>query len=69
MPQSKDIERQVRLKNKIKTQPCVTHKKHISTDKNKHWLRVKRQKKIFQAKRSPKQAGIATVIFHKVDSD
>jgi hypothetical protein len=35
--------------------------------KNKHWLRVKGWKKIFQANGPHKQAGVAVLIFDKVD--
>jgi hypothetical protein len=36
-------------------------------DRNKHWLRVKGWKKIYQANGPPKQAGVTTVISDKVD--
>jgi exonuclease III len=36
-------------------------------DRNKHWLRVKGWKKIYQANGSPKQAGVAILISDKVD--
>jgi exonuclease III len=37
------------------------------TEKNKHWLRVKGWKKVFQAKGLYKQAGAAVLISDKVD--
>jgi exonuclease III len=36
-------------------------------DKNKHWLRVKSWKKIYQANGSRKQTGVAILISDKVD--
>jgi hypothetical protein len=36
-------------------------------DRNKHCLRVKGWKKIYQASGSPKQAGVAILISDKVD--
>jgi hypothetical protein len=36
-------------------------------DRNKHWLRVKGWKKIYQANGPPKQAGVAILISDKVD--
>jgi exonuclease III len=36
-------------------------------DSNKHWLRVKGWKKIYQANGPPKQAGVAILIPDKVD--
>jgi hypothetical protein len=36
-------------------------------DKNKHWLRVKGWKKIYQANGSPKQAGVAILTSDKAD--
>jgi hypothetical protein len=36
-------------------------------NRNKHWLRVKGWKKIYQANDPPKQAGIAILILDKVD--
>jgi exonuclease III len=36
-------------------------------DRNKHWLRVKVWKKIYQASCPPKQAGVALLISDKVD--
>jgi exonuclease III len=36
-------------------------------EKNKHWLRVKGCKKIYQANGPPKQAGVAILISDKVD--
>jgi exonuclease III len=36
-------------------------------DRNKHWLRVKGWKKIYQANGPRKQAGVAILISEKVD--
>jgi exonuclease III len=36
-------------------------------NRNKHWLRVKGWKKIYQAISPPKQAGVATLFLDKVD--
>jgi hypothetical protein len=36
-------------------------------DRNKHWMRVKGWKKIYQASGPPKQAGLAILILDKVD--
>jgi exonuclease III len=36
-------------------------------DRNKHWLKVKGWKKIYQAIGPPKQAGVAILISDKVD--
>jgi exonuclease III len=36
-------------------------------DRNRHWLRVKGWKKIYQANGSQKQAGVAILISDKVD--
>jgi exonuclease III len=36
-------------------------------DRNKHWLRVKGWKKIYQCNGPPKQAGVAILILDKVD--
>jgi exonuclease III len=36
-------------------------------DRNKHWLRVKGWKKIYQANGPQKQAGVAILISDKVD--
>jgi exonuclease III len=40
---------------------CCLHETHL-IDRNKHWLRVKDCKKIYQANGPPKQAGVAIVI-------
>jgi exonuclease III len=45
---------------------CCLQETHL-VDKNKHWLRVKGWKKIYQANGSPKQAGRAILISDKVD--
>jgi exonuclease III len=36
-------------------------------DRNKHWLRVKGWRKIYQVEGPPKQAGVALLILDKVD--
>jgi exonuclease III len=36
-------------------------------DRNKHWLRAKGWKKIYQDNSTPKQAGVAVLISQKVD--
>jgi exonuclease III len=36
-------------------------------DKNKHWLRVKNWKKIYQANGPPKWVGVTILILNKVD--
>jgi hypothetical protein len=36
-------------------------------DRNKHWIRVKDWKKIYQANGPPKKAGVAILILDKVD--
>jgi hypothetical protein len=38
-----------------------------SHGRNKHWIRVKGWKKIYQANGPPKQAGVAILILDKVD--
>jgi exonuclease III len=45
---------------------CCPQETHL-IDRNKHWLRVKGWKKIYQAKGLPKQAGVAILISDKVD--
>jgi exonuclease III len=45
---------------------CCLQEIHL-TEKNKHWLRVKRYKKIFQENRPHKQAGVAILISDKID--
>jgi exonuclease III len=58
-----------RIVNKVKKQdPTIwcLQETHL-TIKNKHWLRVKGWKNIFQANRSHKQAGVAILISDKVD--
>jgi exonuclease III len=45
---------------------CCFQETHL-IHKNKHWLRVKSWKKIYQANGPPKQAGIAILISDKVD--
>jgi exonuclease III len=45
---------------------CCLQKTHL-IDRNKHWLRVKAWKNIYQANGPPKQAGVATFMSDKVD--
>jgi exonuclease III len=45
---------------------CCLQETHL-IDRNKHWLRVKGWKKIYQANGSPKQAVVAIPILDKVD--
>jgi exonuclease III len=45
---------------------CCLQETHL-INRNKHWLRVKGWKKIYQANGAPKQAGVATLISDKVD--
>jgi exonuclease III len=45
---------------------CCLQETHL-IDRNKHWLRVKGWKKIYQANGPPKQAGGAILISNKVD--
>jgi exonuclease III len=45
---------------------CCLQETHL-IDRNKHWLRVKDWKKIYQANGPPKQAGVAILISDKVD--
>jgi exonuclease III len=44
---------------------CCLQETHL-IDRNKHWLRVKCRKKIYQANDFPKQAGVAIFILDKV---
>jgi exonuclease III len=44
---------------------CCLQETHL-IDRNKHWLRVKGWKKIYQASGPPKQAGVAILISDKV---
>jgi exonuclease III len=43
---------------------CRLQETHV-IDRNKHWLRVKGWKKIYQANGSQKQAGVATLTSDK----
>jgi exonuclease III len=52
---------------KKKTQPYVNYKRLISLKKNKHWLRFRGWKNVFQAHGPHKQAGVAILISDKVD--
>jgi hypothetical protein len=45
---------------------CCLQETHL-IDRNKHWVRVKEWKKIYQNNGPPKQAGVATLISDKVD--
>jgi exonuclease III len=45
---------------------CCLQETHL-IDRNKHWLKVKGWKKIYQANGPPKQAGVAIVISNKID--
>jgi exonuclease III len=45
---------------------CCLQETHL-IDRNKHWLRVKGWKKIYQASGPRKQAGVAILISNKVD--
>jgi exonuclease III len=45
---------------------CCFQETHL-IDRNKHWLRVKGWKKIYQASGPPKQAGVAILFSDKVD--
>jgi hypothetical protein len=57
------------LTNRIKKEDptiCFLQETH-HIDRNKHWLRVKVWKKIYQANGPPKQAGVAILISNKVD--
>jgi exonuclease III len=45
---------------------CFLHETHL-IDRNKHWLRVKGWKKIYQANDPPKQAEVAILISDKID--
>jgi exonuclease III len=57
-----------RIANWVKKQDptiCCLQETHL-TDKNKHWVRVKGWKKVFQANGSHKQAGEAILISDKV---
>jgi exonuclease III len=52
----------------IKEDPriCCLQETHL-IDRNKHWLRVKSWKKIYQNNGPPKQAGVGIYILDKVD--
>jgi exonuclease III len=45
---------------------CCLQETHL-IERNKHWLRVKGWKKIYQASGPQKQAGVAILISDKVD--
>jgi exonuclease III len=45
---------------------CCLQETHL-IDRNKHWLRVKGWKNIYQANAPPKQAGVVILISDKVD--
>jgi exonuclease III len=45
---------------------CCLQETHL-IDRNKHWLRVKGWKNIYQANSPPKQAGVAILISDKIE--
>jgi hypothetical protein len=45
---------------------CSLQETHLIY-RNKHWLRVKGWKKIYQANGTPKQAGVSILISDKID--
>jgi exonuclease III len=45
---------------------CCLQETHL-IDRNKHWLRLKGWKKIYQVNGPPKQAGVAILISDKID--
>jgi hypothetical protein len=45
---------------------CCLHETHL-INRNKHWLRVKGWKKIYQANGPRKQEGVSILILDKVD--
>jgi hypothetical protein len=53
------------IKREDPTTCCLQETHHI--DRNKHWLRVREYKKIYQANGPRKQAGVAIHISDKVD--
>jgi exonuclease III len=53
------------IKKKDPTMCCLQETHFINI--NKHWLRVKGWKKIYQANVPPKQAGVAIFILDKID--
>jgi exonuclease III len=58
-----------RLANWIKKEDptiCCLQETHL-IDRNKHWLRVKGWKKIYQASGPQNQAGVAILISDKID--
>jgi hypothetical protein len=61
---SKDTIWQTQLKRKI--QQSYLQETHL-IDRNKHWLRVKCWKKLYEANESWKQAGVAILTSGKVD--
>jgi hypothetical protein len=64
IPPSKDTIWQTGLKRKIPQ--SVAYRRPISL-RNKHWLRVKGWKRIYQANGPPKQAGMPMLTSDKVD--
>jgi hypothetical protein len=64
-PPSKDTNSQTGLKRKIQ-QSAAYRRPHL-IDSNKHWLRVKGWKKIYQANGPRKQAGVPILISDKID--
>jgi exonuclease III len=67
MPQSRDIEKHSMLWFKQQDQTICLLQETYLTEQNKHWLRVKGWKKVFQANESHKQPGVAILISDKVD--
>jgi exonuclease III len=61
----KDTTWQTRLRRKIPTICCL--QETILINRNKHWLRVKGWKKIYQTNGPRKQAGVAILISDKKD--
>jgi exonuclease III len=66
MPQSKRHRITNWVKKKKDPNICCLQEIHL-TEQNKHWLRVKGWKKVFQANGPHKQAGVSIVISEKVD--
>jgi hypothetical protein len=64
-PPSKDTIWQTGLKRKI--QQSAAYRRSISSTKNKHWLKVKGWKKIYQTSGPRKQARVAILISNKID--
>jgi exonuclease III len=65
IPPSKDNQLVNWIKQEDPTICCLQEIHFI--DRNKHWLRVKGWKKIYQVNGPPEKAGVATLISDKVD--